>query len=107
LLPLYYNVWFEGKLVEGYEPDDVIRNLTALYEGQIDFRKILISGKPVLVEEGTTLEKAQKIIEAYEKAGAVCWGEVVDIVEAELDDLEPYKNSLGKPYISLSGLYEG
>ena len=70
LLPWYYNVWFEGKLVEGYE-------------------------------------KAQKVFKAYEKAGAVCWGEVVDIVEVKLDDLEPYKNSLGKSYISLSGLYEG
>jgi len=106
LLPWYYNVWFEGKLVEGYEPDDVIRNLTALYEGRIDFRKILFSGKPVLVEEESPLEKAQKVFKAYEKAGAVCWIELVDIVEAKLDDIEPYKNSLGKSYISLSGLYE-
>jgi len=30
-----------------------------------------------------------------------------DLVEAKLDDLEPYKNSLGKSYISLSGLYDG
>lgn len=102
----YYNVWFEGELVEGYKPDDVIRNLTALYKGRIDFRKILFSGKPVLVEEESSLEKAQKVFKAYEKVGAVCWIELVDIVEAKLDDLEPYKSSLGESYISLSGLYE-
>jgi hypothetical protein len=103
LLPWYYNVWFEGKIVEGYEPDVVIRNLMALYKGRVDFQKILLSGKPVLVEEGISLENAQKIIEAYKKAGAVCWGEVVDIVEAKLDDdLEPYKNSFDNAYVSLS-----
>jgi len=87
LLPWCYNVWFEGKLVEGYEPDDVIRNLTALYEGRIDFRKILFSGKPVLVEEDSPLEKAQKVFKTYEKAGAVCWIELVDIVERSLHNL--------------------
>ncbi len=107
MLPWHYNVWFEGKPVEGYKSDDVIRNLTALYEGRIDFRKILFSGKPVLVEEGASLKNAQKIFKAYEKAGAVCWIELVDIVEQKLDDLEPYKNSLGESYISLSGLYAG
>lgn len=106
MLPWYYNVWFEGKLVEGYEPGDVIRNLTALYNGRIDFQKIMLLGKPVLVEEGTSQEKAQKILEAYKKAGAVCWIELVDIVEARLDDLKSYKNGLRNSYISLSGLHD-
>jgi uncharacterized membrane protein/ribosomal protein L32 len=65
-----YKVIFTGKLHEGFEPDQVVRNFCAQFKQSQDVaEKLLNRGKEVVLKTGLNQEQAERYRSALEKIG--------------------------------------
>jgi len=67
-----YQVVFEGKLTGELPPDEVKRNLSALFKMKAEQVDALFSGKPVVIKKDIDQATALKYQAAFKKAGAIC-----------------------------------
>lgn len=67
-----YQVVFEGKLTGELPPDEVKRNLSALFKMKAEQVDALFSGKPVVIKRDIDQATALKYQAAFKKAGAIC-----------------------------------
>ncbi|MCP3900348.1 MAG: YIP1 family protein [Desulfobacteraceae bacterium] len=67
-----YNIVIKGRTAAGWENQEVKQNLAKIFNEPPDKMERLLSGKPVTVKKKVAHEKAVRIIEEIEKAGAEC-----------------------------------
>ena len=67
-----YQLIFEGRIQDGYDPDEVKRNLASLFAVPISEIESLFSGRPVVLKDGLDADTARQDKAAFEKTGAIC-----------------------------------
>lgn len=65
-------VLFAGQIQDGYDPQQVRKNLAKLHQVSLDKIEALFSGKRKVVKTVSDYAAAQKIQQVYSNAGAVC-----------------------------------
>jgi len=68
----HYRVVFEGGILDGYEVDEVRRNLANLFKVSEDKIERFFWGKRLGVKKAVDYQTAMKYLEVFEKAGLRC-----------------------------------
>ncbi|ACL02082.1 PBS lyase HEAT domain protein repeat-containing protein [Desulfatibacillum aliphaticivorans] len=75
--PSAYNVLYKGELIEGKTPDEVKQGIAKLYKVDVSKVEGFFSGKPRVVKKGVNRETAEKMVAAFQRAGAKAYWEEV------------------------------
>lgn len=67
-----FNLFFDGKIIEGYTTDQVKANLARLFKKDLQTIEKLFLGKPVLIKKALPRAVALKYKKAFVNAGAKC-----------------------------------
>lgn len=67
-----YDLIFEGRIADGYSPEDARRNLAKLLRQEPDQVEVLFSGKPYVLRRALDPEAAYRYQGAMKHAGLVC-----------------------------------
>lgn len=67
-----YNITFQGKLLYGYEQDEVRNNLAKLTKFDEQMLNRLFSGEKVVLKKELDLTTAERYKEVLDKTGARC-----------------------------------
>lgn len=67
-----YDLIFEGRVADGYSPEDARRNLAKLLRQEPDQAEVLFSGKPYVLRRALDPEAAYRYQGAMKHAGLVC-----------------------------------
>ena len=84
-----YAVICKGKIKDGENADEVKKRLAKLFKIDAATVERFFTGKPVIVKKGVSAEIAQKIKDAFGKAGAKCglksYAETEQVSDSEWD----------------------
>lgn len=67
-----YRLVFEGKIVEGYQCEQVKQNLSAFFKINGDRIEQMFSGKPITLKKNLDFSSANQFSQTLHKAGALC-----------------------------------
>jgi hypothetical protein len=98
-----YKVVFTGRLLPGFNPEDVVTNLTTQTNlGRERSQKLVADRKPILLKKGLDLETAEKFRSNFQKTGLE-----MRVVEASLEGQsvnamqpQPMQDTAAEPSIS-------
>ena len=68
-----YKVIFIGKIVDGFDIEDVKKNISLFFRMKPEKIEKLFNGKPVAIKKNVDVNKARKCCKLFRKAGAVCY----------------------------------
>lgn len=67
-----FQIIFQGKVLDGHKPDEVKRNIAAIFGRDVKQIENLFSGKSVIIKKDIDEATALKYQAIFKKAGAVC-----------------------------------
>lgn len=84
-----YNVFFTGKIIDGFDKSRVWENLSKVYGNRCDDLKLeaFFTGRMIILSRNLKYEDADNILDIFENAGLDCVA-VPDEVEEPLDKLQ-------------------
>jgi uncharacterized protein YbjQ (UPF0145 family) len=68
----YYDIVFEGKIIQGKDPGEVRKALASVLKKDADTMETLFSGRPFTLRKQVAGETAEKFRSKFESAGAIC-----------------------------------
>ncbi len=67
-----YVVILEGTIIEGFQRQEVVKNLSVLFRKDVEVAAELLSGKPRAIKKGVDAATAEKYREMLTRTGAAC-----------------------------------
>jgi ribosomal protein S27AE len=68
----FYVVILEGTIIEGFQRQEVVKNLSVLFRRDVEVAAELLSGKPRVIKKGVDAGTAEKYREMLTRTGAAC-----------------------------------
>ncbi|WP_198264155.1 hypothetical protein [sulfur-oxidizing endosymbiont of Gigantopelta aegis] len=92
----YYNLIFQGKIIDGASLDEVKDNVARLFKADAAKTAALFSGKPIVIKKNLDTEAAKKYLTVLKKAGAIAKAVKVKAVKLDSETTAPQKETLNK-----------
>lgn len=94
-MKILYNIIFSGKTVPGKSLSDIRERLMELLKTNEKGIDRFFSGKPIIIRENLDFESAERVKQTFEKAGAVCTLEPVNVS----DEKTPPQTLVAQRYV--------
>ncbi len=91
-----YCVVFKGDIIDGNEYDKVKLNIANMLQTDASGIEHLFSGELKIIKKNLDFETSQKIKQAFQKAGAICYVKKQKDTTLRINTLDDFKNEFGE-----------
>jgi len=95
-----YNIVYYGKIIEGFETEEVKRNFASLFKNNSEKIDLFFSGRQIIVKKDLPYEKAQEYVRRFMEQGALC---EMEKIEDKRQAEKPSSSSNGAEQDSIEG----